>query len=117
LLIILNQRFLHVGHAKAALLNKFYKDEYKGKMIFRFDDTNPAKENHEYEQAILEDVKTLGCDYDQFTRTSDHFDKLLECCEQLIKSGKGYADDTDAEKMKIERDQQVESKNRNNSKF
>jgi glutamyl/glutaminyl-tRNA synthetase len=63
----------------------------------------------------LEDVKTLSCDYDQFTRTSDHFDKLLECFEQLIKSGKAYADDTDPKEMKKERDQQIESKNRNNS--
>lgn len=109
------QSYLHVGHAKAALLNQFYKNEYEGKMIFRFDDTNPAKENHEFEQAILADVKTLSCEYDQFTRTSDHFDKLLGYCEQLIKSGQAYADDTDPETMKTERDQQVESKNRNNS--
>ncbi len=85
-------------------------------MIFRFDDTNPAKENHEFEQVILEDVKLLGCEYDLFTRTSDHFDKLLNYCEQMIKLGKAYADDTDAETMKAERDAKVESKNRSNSK-
>lgn len=86
-------------------------------MIFRFDDTNPAKENSAFEEAILHDVKLLGCNYDVFSRTSDHFDILLVLCEKMIKLGKAYADDTDADQMKKEREQQIESKNRNNSEF
>ncbi len=85
-------------------------------MVFRFDDTNPAKENHAFEQVILEDVKLLGCEYDFFTRTSDHFEKLLQYCEEMIRLGKAYADDTEAEEMKKQRDSQLDSKNRNNSK-
>ena len=107
--------YLHVGHAKAALLNQYYQQAFKGKLILRFDDTNPAKETEHFEKIILEDLKTLGVHYDIFTRTSHHFDKLLELCEQLIKQGDAYVDDTDAETMKKEREARQESKNRNNS--
>ena len=58
----------------------------------------------------------LGIKYDIFSHTSDHFDNLLKYCEQMIKSGKAYVDDTDPETMKKERDERAESKNRNNSK-
>ena len=107
--------YLHVGHAKAALLNFHYRDSFKGKLVMRFDDTNPAKEKEEYEEVILEDLKMLQVKYDHFSRTSDHFGILLDYCEKLLKLGKAYVDDTDAETMKAERDAKTESKNRNNA--
>lgn len=107
--------YLHIGHAKAALLNQYYQQSFKGKLIMRFDDTNPAKEKEDFEKVILEDVKLLQVKYDQFTHTSDYFDLMLELCEKLIKQGKAYVDDTDPEQMKNEREQKIESKNRNNS--
>ncbi|WAR19673.1 SYEP-like protein [Mya arenaria] len=81
--------YLHIGHAKAALINQFYQENFKGTLIMRFDDTNPAKENEE------------------FTHTSDHFDKLLELCERMIREGKAYVDDTEPEQMKKEREERV----------
>ncbi len=107
--------YLHIGHAKAALLNQFYQKEFEGKFIFRFDDTNPAKENGEFEKVIEQDVELLGIKWDQFSRTSDHFETLLNLCERMIKEAKAYADDTDPEEMKKEREAKIESKNRNNS--
>ena len=81
----------------------------------RFDDTNPAKEKEEYEDVILEDLKMLRVKYDHFSRTSDHFETILNYCEKLIKEGNAYVDDTDAETMKAEREARTESKNRANS--
>jgi len=107
--------FLHVGHAKAALLNNYYKESFQGKLVMRFDDTNPAKEKEEYEDVILEDLKMLQVRYDHFSRTSDHFETILNYCEKLLKEGKAYVDDTDAETMKAERDTMTKSKNWNNS--
>jgi len=107
--------YLHVGHAKAALLNNYYKESFKGKLVMRFDDTNPAKEKEEYEEVILDDLKLLQVRYDMFSRTSDHFETIMNYCEKLLKEGKAYVDDTDAETMKNERDAKTESKNRNNT--
>ncbi|XP_038206760.1 bifunctional glutamate/proline--tRNA ligase isoform X3 [Zerene cesonia] len=107
--------YLHIGHAKAALLNQYYQQAFEGKLIMRFDDTNPAKENADFEKVILEDVKMLEIKPDMFTHTSQYFDLMLQLCEKLIKEGKAFVDDTPAEQMKNERDQKVESKNRNNS--
>jgi len=107
--------FLHVGHAKAALLNNYYKESFQGKLVMRFDDTNPAKEKEEYEDVILEDLKLLQVRYDHFSRTSDHFETIMNYCEKLLKEGKAYVDDTDAETMKAERDTMTKSKNWNNS--
>lgn len=59
----------------------------------------------------------LGIKYDMFTHTSDHFDRLLECCRTLIEQSLAYCDDTDPEAMKKERDERLNSKNRDNSKF
>ena len=107
--------YLHVGHAKAALLNFHYKESFKGRLVMRFDDTNPAKEKEEYEHVILDDMKMLQVKYDHFSRTSDHFETILGYCEKLLKSGKAYVDDTDAETMKKEREELKDSKHRGNS--
>ncbi|PFX18452.1 Bifunctional glutamate/proline--tRNA ligase [Stylophora pistillata] len=107
--------YLHIGHAKAALLNQYYKNMYDGKMIMRFDDTNPAKENADFEKVILEDLKMLKVKPDMFTHTSDHFDTIMAFAEKMIKEGKAYADDTPADRMKEEREQRIKSANRDNS--
>ncbi|ESO85454.1 hypothetical protein LOTGIDRAFT_154947 [Lottia gigantea] len=107
--------YLHVGHAKAALLNQYYQQSFNGTLIMRFDDTNPAKENAEYEKVILEDLKLLGIKYDKFSHTSDHFDSLLQYCEEMIKKKKAYVDDTEPEVMKQEREERIDSKHRSNS--
>ncbi|CAF0722052.1 unnamed protein product [Rotaria sp. Silwood1] len=107
--------YLHIGHAKAALLNQHYQKTFKGTLIMRFDDTNPAKETAEFEQVILEDLKMLGVEYDRFTHTSDHFDTLIKYCKILIEKGLAYCDDTEPEEMKQQREQRKESVNRNNS--
>ncbi|CAD5118054.1 DgyrCDS6794 [Dimorphilus gyrociliatus] len=107
--------YLHIGHAKAALLNQYYQISFEGKLIMRFDDTNPAKESSEFEQVILEDLKLLGIKPDVFTHTSDHFDLISDFCVKMMKEGKAYADDTEPEEMKKQRETRTESKNRTNS--
>ncbi|QQP56174.1 Spermatogenesisassociated protein 5like [Caligus rogercresseyi] len=79
--------YLHIGHAKACLLNQHYRDHFKGKLVLRFDDTNPAKEKEEFENVILEDLKLLKVKYDHFSHTSDHFETMLGYCEKMIKEG------------------------------
>lgn len=110
-------RYLHIGHAKAALLNQYYQQAFQGKLIMRFDDTNPAKENVQFEKVILEDIEMLEIKPDMFTHTSQYFDVMLVYCEKLLKDGKAYIDNTDPEQMKSEREQRIESSNRNNSEF
>lgn len=107
--------YLHIGHAKAALLNYHIAQRFRGRMLLRFDDTNPSKEKDEYVQNILHDLETLQIKYDVLTHTSDHFDKILDYGTQLLKAGKGYIDDTPVEQMRKERMDGIESKNRNNS--
>lgn len=93
--------YLHIGHAKAALLNQYFAHHYKGKLIVRFDDTNPSKEKDEFEEAIIRDLATLGIKGDQITHSSDHFEKLLLMGEKLIKQGDMYIDDTPTEKVHL----------------
>ncbi|KAI3422451.1 hypothetical protein GPALN_012959 [Globodera pallida] len=107
--------YLHIGHAKAALLNQFYQQSFRGQLILRFDDTNPAKENAHFEEVIEEDIRRLQVEWDRMSRTSDHFDALLDFCEQLLSTGKAYVDDTEAEQMRKEREERVESRNRGNA--
>ena len=108
--------YLHIGHAKAAYLNYYFAHEkYDGKMIVRFDDTNPSKEKEEYQDAILEDCHLLGIKYDQVTYTSDYFQQLYEACVNMIKDGKAYADNTPQEQLRAEREKKIESSHRNDS--
>uniref|UniRef100_A0A3Q3JLT7 Bifunctional glutamate/proline--tRNA ligase n=1 Tax=Monopterus albus TaxID=43700 RepID=A0A3Q3JLT7_MONAL len=107
--------YLHIGHAKAALLNQYYQVTFKGKLIMRFDDTNPEKEKEDFEKVILEDVAMLQIRPDQFTYTSDHFPTIMRMAEQLLAEGKAYIDNTPPEQMKQEREQRIESKCRNNT--
>lgn len=105
--------YLHIGHAKAALLNQYYQQVFEGQLIMRFDDTNPAKESSHFEQVILEDLKLLEVKPDRWSHTSDYFDVILELCEKLLKEGKAYVDETDSETMRKEREERKDSKFRN----
>ncbi|QRW15084.1 glutamyl-tRNA synthetase [Ceratobasidium sp. AG-Ba] len=107
--------YLHIGHAKAAMLNQYFAKMYKGKLIVRFDDTNPSKERSEFEETILEDLQLLEITPDVLTHTSDNFDKLYEYAVQLLRAGKGYADDTPVEQMREERTNGIASKHRDDS--
>ncbi len=89
--------YLHIGHAKAALLNNYYARKYNGKMILRFDDTNPSNEKVEFTDNILLDLARLGIKPDLVTHTSDYFAKLQDLCFEMIQQGKAYVDDTPAE--------------------
>ncbi|KAL5828019.1 hypothetical protein ACOSQ3_019850 [Xanthoceras sorbifolium] len=107
--------FLHIGHSKAALLNQYFAQRYRGQLIVRFDDTNPAKESNEFVDNLLKDIETLGIKYETVTYTSDYFPDLMEMAENLICQGKAYVDDTPREQMQKERMDGIESKCRNNS--
>ncbi|KAK4282668.1 hypothetical protein QN277_014015 [Acacia crassicarpa] len=107
--------YLHIGHSKAALLNKYFAERYEGQIILRFDDTNPAKESNEFVENLMKDIDTLGIKYETITFTSDYFDELMKMAEKLIREGKAYVDDTPREQMQQERMNGIESKCRNNS--
>lgn len=95
--------YLHIGHAKAAVLNQYFAQMYHGKLIIRFDDTNPSKEKVEYTNAILKDLDLLGIKGDRVTHSSDYFQEMYDIAVQMIKDGNAYADDTPQEKMREER--------------
>jgi glutamyl-tRNA synthetase len=97
--------YLHIGHAKAALLNDYFAHiQYPGgKMILRFDDTNTEKEKEEYQDAIREDVALLGITPDVISYTSDYFDQIDEYCVKILESGKAYADDTPGDEISRQR--------------
>ncbi|EFE39586.1 hypothetical protein TRV_05723, partial [Trichophyton verrucosum HKI 0517] len=103
--------YLHIGHAKAALLNDFFAHKQSGgTMICRFDDTNPSKENAEFQDSILHDLELLGITPDKVTYSSDYFDLMFDLCTKLISNGKAYADNTDKEIMNHERRNGIASK-------
>lgn len=90
--------YLHIGHAKSICLNFGIAEHYGGKCNLRFDDTNPIKEEMEYVESIMEDVKWLGFDWeDRLFYASDYFENLHNFAIKLIKEGKAYVDDQDAE--------------------
>ena len=93
--------YLHIGHAKSICLNYGIARDYKGKFNLRFDDTNPTKEDQEYVDSIIEDVKWLGGDFeDRILYASDYFDQMYDWAVKLIKKGKAYVDDSDPETMR-----------------
>src|SRR5437667_2971041 len=89
--------YLHIGHAKAICLDFGLADEFGGKTNLRFDDTNPSKEETEYVESIMEDVRWLGFHWDGLFYASDYFDQLYQWAVQLIKAGKAYVDDLSAD--------------------
>ncbi|MEE0772890.1 MAG: glutamine--tRNA ligase/YqeY domain fusion protein [Anaerovoracaceae bacterium] len=92
--------YLHIGHAKSICLNFTTARKYNGKCNLRYDDTNPVKEDMEYVNSIEEDVKWLGFQWDERLWASDYFDEMYECAVELIKAGKAYVCDLNAEEIK-----------------
>ena len=92
--------YLHLGHAKSICLNFGIAQDYGGTCNLRFDDTNPEKENVDFVEAIQEDVRWLGYRWTNLFFASDYFDKLYTYAEDLIRSGKAYVCDLDAEQMR-----------------
>jgi glutaminyl-tRNA synthetase len=92
--------YLHIGHAKAICLDFGLADEFGGHTNLRFDDTNPQKEETEYVDSIMEDVKWLGFHWDGLFYASDYFGQLYEWAVQLIKAGKAYVDDLSADEIR-----------------
>ncbi len=95
--------YLHIGHAKAICLDFGLAAEFGGHTNLRFDDTNPEKEETEYVDSIMEDVKWLGFQWDGLFYASDYFDQLYEWAVQLIKAGKAYVDDLTADEIRQHR--------------
>jgi len=96
--------FLHIGHAKSICLNFGVAAENGGRTYLRFDDTNPGRERAEYVQAIIDDVRWLGFDWDdRLTHASDYFDRLYEAAETLIRQGDAYVDSLSAEDIRAYR--------------
>ena len=107
--------YMHIGHVKAAMLNYYYAKRYHGKLLLRFDDTNPSKEKQEFETSIIDDLAKLGIKADMFSHTSDYFDVILDYARQLIREGLAFMDNTDQETMRKERMERKDSKMRNTS--
>jgi glutaminyl-tRNA synthetase len=96
--------YLHIGHAKSICLNFGLAEKYNGKCNLRFDDTNPTKEEEEYVNSIMEDVRWLGFDWeDRLFYASDYFDQLFEWAVKLIKDGKAYVDDQSSDVISEQR--------------
>lgn len=92
--------YLHIGHAKSICLNFGLAEEYKGLCNLRFDDTNPVKEEEEYVQSIINDIRWLGFDWeDRLYFASDYFNQMYTYALDLIKKGKAYVDDQKADEI------------------
>jgi glutaminyl-tRNA synthetase len=96
--------YLHIGHAKSICLNFGIAQEYGGHCSLRFDDTNPAKEEQEFIDAIMRDVRWLGFDWgSHLHHASDYFEQLYRWAEHLIQTGFAYVDDQTAEQIRVSR--------------
>ena len=94
---------MHLGHVKALLYNHMYARKYNGKIILRFDDTNPDKEKKHFEVAIAEDINTLGLNCDSITYASSYFPQVDKCAYQLIEKGLAYMDFSKDEEINKQR--------------
>jgi glutaminyl-tRNA synthetase len=93
--------YLHIGHAKAICITYGVAEDFGGQYTLRFDDTNPAKEEQEYVDAIMNDIRWLGFDWqDRLYFASGYFEQLYEWAVQLIKAGKAYVDDLSADEIR-----------------
>ena len=93
--------YLHIGHAKSIILNYGLAKKYGGKFNMRFDDTNPTKEKMEFVEAIKQDIKWLGADWEErLFYASDYFQEMYEGAVKLIKKGKAYVSDLSAEEIR-----------------
>jgi len=92
--------YLHIGHAKAICLDFLLADEFGGRTNLRFDETNPEKEETEYVDSIMADVRWLGFEWDGLFYASDYFDQLYAWAVQLTKAGKAYVDDLSADQVR-----------------
>lgn len=95
--------YLHVGHAKAICIDFGMAEKYGGTCNLRFDDTNPTKEDVEYVDSIMEDIKWLGFEWDNVYFASDYFDFIHECAIKLIEKGKAYVDESSADEIRAQR--------------
>ncbi|MEN5209437.1 glutamine--tRNA ligase/YqeY domain fusion protein [Stenotrophomonas terrae] len=95
--------YLHIGHAKSICLNFGIAGEFGGVCNLRFDDTNPAKEDPEYVQAIQDDVRWLGFEWNELRHASDYFDAYYLAAQKLIRDGKAYVCDLSAEEVRAYR--------------
>ena len=96
--------YLHIGHAKSIALNFGIAQEFGGKCHLRFDDTNPAREEQEYIDAIQRDVRWLGFDWgENLFYASDYFDQLFAWAEDLIRAGLAYVDDQSQDDIRLSR--------------
>lgn len=91
--------YLHIGHAKAFCLDFGVAEEYNGVCNLRFDDTNPVKEDTEYVESIMEDIKWLGYHWKNVYYASDYFEQLWDFAVRLIKEGKAYVDEQTSEQI------------------
>ena len=96
--------YLHIGHAKSIVLNFGVAEEFGGRCHLRFDDTNPVREETEFIDSIQADVRWLGFDWAEHLHfASDHFERLYEWAEHLVRGGKAYVDDSSAEEIRAMR--------------
>ena len=95
--------YLHIGHVKAFMIDYLIAKENGGELILRFDDTNPAKEETEFVEAIEDDARWLGIEWVKVTYASDYFDELYEWAKKLVMMGKAYVDDQTPEEVSANR--------------
>ena len=95
--------YLHIGHTKAICLNFEMAKEFSGTTNLRFDDTNPLKEKEDYAQAIMDDIRWLGYEWNLLRHASDYFDQFYEFAVHLVKTDKAYVDSLTADEIREQR--------------